>query len=567
MRARVQLALAAAAVLLSAADTYVVILALPDMMAGVGLGLTELQRGAPIVTSFLLGYVVVLPLAGRVSDIVGRIPVIVACLGLFAVGSLVTASAGDLTVAVIGRGLQGLGAGGLVPPTLALVADTWPARRRAVPLGVVGAAQEVGSVAGPLLGAVILVLAGWRAIFWVNLVAGLVLAVALAAGTGRRNVRARHLLASALAAVAAGALALLLRPPQWLATDVTLGEILVPLAGGAWTSPLALLTTGLAVAAIALGPALPAVRALAGVDLLGALLLGLALAGIVLTFAGAEVSRSPVDDRWPFLLGGSALAVIGFWGRQARADRPLIQPRTLRAPGAWGALLVNLLVGAALVAVLVNVPIFARVTRYPDSQIAAALVLVQFLVALPLGALAGGWLAHRGPPRLVAAAGMALAAAALTVMAMWDERALWGAASTVTLVVAGLGFGLAIAPVNAVLLSATPAAVHGLASALAVLTRTMGMLVGLSALTAIGLRVFYQRQERIGSPLTLCPDSPTNCPAYAAATQASLLAEQQVIFLGAALCAGLAALAAGVLLRRTTAVTRFSGGDDRAEAR
>jgi hypothetical protein len=114
--------------------------------------------------------------------------------------------------------------------------------------------------------------------------------------------------------------------------------------------------------------------------------------------------------------------------------------------------------------------------------------------------------------------------------------------------VAGLGFGLAIAPVNAVLLAATDAAVHGLASALVVLARTVGMLVGLSALTAIALRVFFARQERVGTPFTLCPDNPQDCPAYVDATRASVIVELQVIFAGAALTAAVAAVLSAVLL-------------------
>ena len=55
-----------------------------------------------------------------------------------------------------------------MPATLAIVAQLWPADRRGVPLGVVGAVQELGSVLGPVLGALVLVVAEWRAIFWVN---------------------------------------------------------------------------------------------------------------------------------------------------------------------------------------------------------------------------------------------------------------------------------------------------------------------------------------------------------------------------------------------------------------
>ena len=66
---------------------------------------------------------------------------------------------------VAGRFLQGVGGGGLVPATLALVADLYPAERRGVPLGIVSAVQELGSVVGPLFGAVVLAVADWRAIF------------------------------------------------------------------------------------------------------------------------------------------------------------------------------------------------------------------------------------------------------------------------------------------------------------------------------------------------------------------------------------------------------------------
>src|SRR4029077_17642013 len=133
--------------------TYVVVLALPAMIGDLGVSIDQLQKATPIISGFLLGYVARMPLLGRLSDLYGRQPVLLACLAVFAAGSLTTASAQGLGVAVIGRTLQGLGGGGLVPVTLAMVADMWPPRRRGFPLGVVGAMQELGSVLGPLYGA------------------------------------------------------------------------------------------------------------------------------------------------------------------------------------------------------------------------------------------------------------------------------------------------------------------------------------------------------------------------------------------------------------------------------
>ena len=155
-RRRWILAIAAASVLVAAMDTYVIVLALPAIMADVGIGVDQLQAATPIVSGFLLGYIVVMPLLGRLSDVYGRRPLLLLCLAVFAAGSLVTASATDLGSVVAGRALQGLGGGGLVPVTLALVADLWPPERRGLPLGVIGGVQELGSVLGPLYGGLIL---------------------------------------------------------------------------------------------------------------------------------------------------------------------------------------------------------------------------------------------------------------------------------------------------------------------------------------------------------------------------------------------------------------------------
>src|SRR4051812_14462261 len=191
-------------------------------MTGVGLDTEELGRAAPIVSVFLLGYVAVLPLVGRLADLVGRLPVLVGCLLVFALGSLVTATAETLPAVVAGRGLQGVGAGGLVPATLALVADLYPPERRGPPLGAVGAAQEAGALLGPLYGALLLALSSWRLIFWVNLAAGLMLAAALA--VHRRvtasDARGIDLIGVALFLLAAAALVLLVAAPDRLVDDI-----------------------------------------------------------------------------------------------------------------------------------------------------------------------------------------------------------------------------------------------------------------------------------------------------------------------------------------------------------
>jgi MFS family permease len=547
--------LATLAVLVTAADTYVVVLALPDILTGVGVGIDELQRATPIIGGFLLGYTATLPLLGRLADLRGRVPVLIGCLLLFALGSLLTATAVGLGPAVAGRGLQGIGAGGLVPATLALVADRWPPERRSVPLGVVGAVQEAGAVLGPLAGAGVLAVADWRAIFWLNLLLALVLAGG-AVVTGRAG--RPDPVGLGLAVLALVALGLQLAAPAALAEDVTAGLLYVPVVDAVPAStPLVLVAVVAGLAAVARSLTAPAgavlplrgLRRLAGeVDLLGSALVVVALGALVWAFAAADPQTEVVAGGW-VLLPLAAVAAVAFVLHERRTAEPVLPLRALRPAGAWGALLVNLLVGVALVAALVDVPLFARNTTTPGDQFGAALVLLRLLVAVPVGAVAGGWLCRRVPPRLVAAGGMVLTALALTAMTQWGERSLDQAASYPVLLAAGLGFGLAIAPVNTVLLAVTGPAVHGSASALSVVARTVGMLVGLSLLTAVALRRFTAAVAAIGSPVDVCPQSPADCPAYDRATDAAILTQLHTVFAGAAIAAGLAAVAAAVLLR------------------
>jgi MFS family permease len=565
---RLLLGVAAAAVAFAAADTYVVVLALPDMMSGVGLAVDELQRAAPIVSGFLLGYVAVLPLVGRIADLRGRVPVLVASLLVFALGSLVTAAAFDLPTMVTGRFLQGVGGGGLVPATLALVADLYPPERRGVPLGVVGAVQELGSVLGPLYGALVLAVSAWQAIFALNLVVGVVLAVALrAAGRepspagGTRATGHRDWPGAAILLLALASLVLVLVQPPALTTRLTLGLAFVPLTGTSrWLSPLGVACVVLALALLA--RCLTARRPLVDVrgwvsvarraDLVGAALLSLVLAGVVLAFATADPEVSVFSPAGPWLLTGSLLAAVAFGWHVRRAAEPLLPRGAVAARPAWGALLVSFFVGAALIAALVDIPIFARVTVYPTSQLDAALVLVRFLVALPVGALAGGVLLRRFGAGAVAAAGMVASAAGFAVMSGWGLASLSSPLATVPLVVAGLGFGLALAPVNAALLAATSPDVHGVASALLVVARMVGMLVGISALTTIGLRRYYAVQVDLPAPTDVCA-SGTQCAAYSRLLKEAGLEQLQTVFVGAACCAVLAAVLAVVLLRSPAA--------------
>jgi len=598
------LGFAAAGVLLAAADTYVVVVAFPAIMSGVGIPIEQLQRATPIISGYLLGYVAVLPLLGRLADQIGKRPVFLTCLAAFAAGSVVTATSHVLSLLVVGRAVQGLGGGGLVPVTLALVAEAWPPERRGLPLGVIGAVQELGSVLGPLYGAAVVSLAGWRWIFWLNLplsaavAAGFVStrptqrpapsaparsggsAVAGPSGRGddspsrRRPGRQRaDLVGAGLVLAAAAAWFLALAAPSSLAEGVTTGRLYAPAVGGpTWsvlTTPLALGGAVLLVAFVVrelrcTHPLVPLARlpsALRDADPLGAALFAGLLSCVVVVFSTSDPERQVVASDAVVLAPLAALLAVALVWRQRHCPAPLLDRAALSARPAWGALVVNLAAGAGLMAALVDVPFFARATVDPGSQLAAASVLLRFLVAVPLGALLGGFLCRRpGVEAPVAAVGLAVAGAAFWAMTAWGPTTLatplhlagvtlpFGV-SGVELVACGAGFGLAIAPVNAAVLAAVPAERHGLAVSLVVVARTVGMLAGVSALTAVALHRFYRLAAHIPSPLVRCPTHPASCPAYERATTAALLGELHTVFAGAAVAAAAGAALSLLLLR------------------
>ena len=583
---RLLLAMAAIAVAFAAADTYVVVLALPDMMTGVGVPIDQLQRAAPIVSGFLLGYVAMLPLIGRIADLRGRVPVLVLALVLFAVGSLVTTFAYDMPSIVAGRFLQGVGGGGLVPATLALVADLYPVERRGVPLGVVSAVQEIGSVLGPLFGAAVLAVSDWRAIFAINLAVGLVLAAAIRTLAPRsssvvevrppshpraaqRASRPRVDLLGILLLLAtfASAAIVFLRPSS-LMRDLTWGRLFVPFAGdGRWLTPVGAIT----IAALALllawcwfapRPLLDLrgwLRVLVAADLVGALLLAAALGGVILAFATADPKVEVFSPRGRWYLLGAVLAGVAFAWHLRRAANPLVPRGALRRTPAWGALLVSFFVGAALIAALIDIPLFARTTVYPDDQLPAALLLVRFLLALPVGAVAGGYLIRSLSPGVVTAGGMVLAAAGFVLMTRWGLTTVEEPIVNLALVTGGLGFGLALAPVNAALLAFTGDDVHGVASAFVVVSRMVGMLVGISALTTIGLRRYYSEQLAIPPVQDVC-DGKSRCKAFSDMLRVAGIAQEHAVFWGAAGCAVVAAVLALVLFREVRP-TRLSARD------
>ncbi|HET6317851.1 MAG TPA: MFS transporter [Chloroflexota bacterium] len=167
------------AVFVGALDQTVVVTALPAVIDELQIPFNRLNDAAWIVTAYLLGYTVAMPLIGRMSDAFGRQIIMVSCLALLGATSIACGAARSLEWLIVARGLQAIGGGALLPVTLAVVGDLFPMERRSILLGTVSGAAEAGGVLGPLWGAAVLDRLSWHWVFYFNVPIVLLLLLAL----------------------------------------------------------------------------------------------------------------------------------------------------------------------------------------------------------------------------------------------------------------------------------------------------------------------------------------------------------------------------------------------------
>lgn len=458
---------ALAAVLIGAIDLTIIATILPSIISDLNVNTADIDRYIWIVNAYLIAYIAAIPLAGRVSDLIGRRSVFLACLALFLIGSLLCAVSTSLDSLIVARAVQGLGGGGLLPVTMALAGDLFSRKLHLTAIGTIASIETLGWIIGPTYGAVVTTLSGnadeaWRWVFWINVPIGV--------------------------AVTWYAWSHLAPPP----------------------------TTGV-------------IARLRRLDLVGALLLtgAIVFASLGLTSSG-EVSGgdgglralggtpNPLADRLPLLIGLAVVFLIGFVYRQRTAHDPILPNSIIRDRRYLAAIIANFLIGTVMMIGIVNVPVVvALLIAGDDVSWTSALLLAPLTVGIATASARGGSLGTRVSPNGIALIGtVATAAGFLSLYPLLGSLDVW--LMIPGLLVAGIGIGLLLPPLGTAALEAGYNNHRGVSASTLIMVRLLGMTIGISALSALGVYRLQVLTDRL-DPVLQQPGEST----------ASFLARQQ----------------------------------------
>jgi MFS family permease len=418
---------------------------------------SELRRASWIVNGYLLAYVVAMPLAGRLADVCGARRLFLGALGVFVVGSLVAGRGQTIDDLIVGRVIQGVGGGVLVPVGTAAASHLFEGHARPRALGVIGALTFLGMAAGPFLGAAIL--------------GGLDVGRALT----NAGVPDQDLLRDVLA-------------PAWrwvfyLNVPIGIAALFIAWAASAgWETP----------------------RRAGRLDVLGAIVWSMALgAGLgAVTLIGSRDAGDGIDPvTLSIALGAIAVvATVVTVVRGFRRPDPFLDPRLFRSLTFSSAALVSVLTGYAFATAIIGGAVFVDRVLYggPDQQ---RFALGALAAATALGALVSGFAVRFLSLRLVTLIGLVASAGSLIWMARWTPTVQLGEVA-LALGVFGAGFGLTVTPRSTAAVESAGRAAFGMASAIVTVARMLGMAVGVAVLTAYGSTTI----DRLYDQLFAVPD-------------------------------------------------------------
>jgi MFS transporter, DHA2 family, triacylglyceride efflux pump len=451
-----------AGVFLAGLELMITAVALPsilaDLVAENGTSAwIELRKASWIVNGYLLAYIVMMPLAGRLADLWGARRLFVGALTIFTIGSALAGLAQDLDQLIAGRIVQAVGGGVLVPVGTAAAAHLFEAEGRPRALGVVGALTFLGMAAGPFLGAAIL-------------------------SSIHPDVP--------LIGVGLG--------------DSTIADLVTPAWRWIFFANVPIALTALVVA-WAVAPGWDTPRRAGSVDLAGAVIFGIALAAglIALTLVGAQQTPGgPEPVAVSALLAGVAivatlLAVV----RALRRADPFLDFRLFRDRAFSAAALVSALTGYAFATAIIGGAVFVDRVVYggPDEQ---RFALGALAGATALGALLSGFAVRFASYRAVTLVGLAASTIGLLLMSRWTPSSTIGEVAA-ALALFGVGFGLSVTPRSTAAVEAAGRAAFGAASSVVTVARMLGMAVGLAVLTAYGSTTI----DRLSAEVYVTPDA------------------------------------------------------------
>ena len=329
---------------LAVVDQTIVATALPAIAAGTG----EVGRASWVVVSYLIAATIAAPIYGRLGDSFGRRTVMYSALIVFIVASLLCAVSPTIEMLTLARILQGLGGGGLMTLSQALIGEAIPPRERARYQGYIATVAVCANSFGPVAGGILTEHFGWRSIFLVNL---------------------------PIALVALFLVARLPKPPAerlpWRADP-----------GGLVLFTLFVATTLLALEQV----------------------------------QHAELSSLPVGA---VMLTVGIAALIWLVRHENRTESPLIPLALLRQPAIWRSDALAACHGAALVSLIVFLPVYLQVVR-GFSPSATGLLLVPLTIGIGIGSLVTGRLVNTtGLTTIFPMVGLVFCTANLIVLAVW----------------------------------------------------------------------------------------------------------------------------------------------------